>query len=201
MYKFNDVADRAILRPVARGYDAVLPSAAKIGVRNFFANLREPLNTLHNLLQGKPGRALTSVARFGVNSTIGVLGFVDVAQTAGVEPAREDLGQTLAVWGVAPGPYVMLPLLGPSNLRDTFGALGDSAYYPNGEITASSGGRIALSTLDVISARSSLLGADSILTSQLDPYTFLKSSYEQSRVNDIYDGKPPVSDEQIESDF
>ena len=203
VYKLNDAADRAILRPVAKGYDKVLPTPVKRGVRNFFHNLNEPFNAANNLLQGKFTRSLQSVVRFAINSTVGIGGLFDVAKHGvNIQRAPEDLGQTLAAWGVRPGPYLMLPLLGPSNLRDGVGMLGHwASYYPIGEVTDSNGARIGLSVLDAVDARASLLGADSVLQAQLDPYAFIKSTFEQNRLEAIYDGSPPESEDQYDSDF
>jgi phospholipid-binding lipoprotein MlaA len=132
-----------------------------------------------------------------VNSSIGLLGLVDVADKMDVKVAREDLGQTFASWGVKPGRYIMLPLLGPSNVRDSFGLIGESfSYYPIGEITDSSTGRIALTATNIIDFRTRLLGTESVLDAQVDPYSFLKVTYEQSRVKEIYDGNPPENVDQ-----
>ena len=202
IYSFNRGADRLILRPAARAYDTVLPRPAKTGVSNFFANLREPLNIVHNLLQGKPDRALSSTYRFAVNSTVGLLGLIDVANYQGVRRAPEDFGQTLAAWGVSPGPYLMLPILGPTNLRDGTGRLVDSAiYFPINEITDSNGARTGLTVLDVVSFRASLLRNDKLLESQVDEYAFLKSAFEQTRINALYDGNPPPAVEEDFDDF
>ncbi|MBT8115134.1 MAG: VacJ family lipoprotein [Arenicella sp.] len=203
MHKFNETADRIVLKPVATGYSRILPSPAKTGVRNFFNNLSEPLNAANNLLQGKLVRAASSVARFAINSSIGIGGLFDVASgVTNISPANEDFGQTLAAWGVRPGPYLVLPLFGPSNLRDGLGRIGEGiVYYANGELTDSSSGRIGLSVLDAVDTRARLLGTDSLLDAQLDPYAFIKSSYEQNRIQALYDGSPPVSAEQLESDF
>ena len=191
VYKFNNATDKVILRPVAKGYRSVVPTPARNGVRNFFNNLNEPLFAVNNLLQGKVDRTLSSVFRFVVNSSLGVFGLFDVSSKMDVEAAPEDLGQTLAAWGVKPGPYIMLPLLGPSNIRDSLGFVGETfSYYPLGELTNSTAGRVALSTTNVIDTRAGLLGADSVLEAQINPYTFLKVSYEQNRVNQIYDGAP-----------
>ena len=202
IYGFNRTADKLVLRPVARAYDTVLPKPAKTGVSNFFSNLREPLNVVHNLLQGKGDRALNSTYRFAVNSTVGLLGLIDVADHLDVEAAPEDLGQTLAAWGVAPGPYLMLPFLGPSNLRDAAGRAIDSAvYYPINEISDSSGTRTGLVLLDIVALRAGLLGSDKILESQIDEYSFLKTAFEQARTTAIYDGSPPQAVEEDFDDF
>lgn len=198
VYAFNNAADKIVLKPAAKAYNTVLPAPAKKGVSNFFDNLAEPLNALNNLLQGKYERALTSTYRFAVNSTLGVLGLFDVASSMNVKPAREDLGQTLASWGVGPGPYIMLPLLGPTNLRDGVGRVGDGViFYPINEVTSSQSGRTGLTVTNVLSLRAGLLGTDKLLESQLDPYAFLKHAFEQNRVEQLYDGKPPI----VEEDF
>jgi phospholipid-binding lipoprotein MlaA len=197
VYAFNDRVDKLILRPVAKSYSVVLPSPAQKGVRNFFGNLGEPINALNNLLQGKVDRALVSTYRFAINSTVGVLGLVDVASKYEVAPAREDFGQTLAVWGVAPGPYIMLPFLGPTSLRHGVGRITDNFILnPINEVTDSSSGRLWLRASDLVDQRASFLGSDEVLDGQLDPYGFLKQAYQQGRINIIYDGTPPETEEE-----
>ena len=165
----------------------------------FFSNLNEPLNIVNNLLQGKVSGALNSTYRFAVNSTIGVFGLFDVAKLYNVEKKPEDFGQTLAAWGVKPGPYVMVPFFGPSSLRDGLGLIADSAaYYPINELSDTSSTRTALTGLNIIDTRASLLDTVEILENQLDPYTFLKEAYDQNRLNAIYDGNPP---EQSDNDI
>ncbi|MFT5610252.1 MAG: phospholipid-binding lipoprotein MlaA [Polaribacter sp.] len=198
VFAFNDKADKLVLKPAAKGYNYVLPKPVKKGVNNFFGNLQEPASVVNNLLQGKFDRALASTFRFTVNSTIGVLGLLDVAKALAVEPAREDFGQTMAAWGVGPGPYIMLPLLGPSNLRDGIGRFSESAlYYPINKISESNSAQLSLSLTNVVSGRVGLLGTDELLDSQLDPYAFLKQAFEQQRVESLYDGNAPV----VEQDF
>ena len=197
IYAFNQGADKLILKPVAKGYNKIVPAPAKQSVSHFFSNLGEPLNVLNNLLQGKVDRALSSTYRFVVNSTLGVFGLFDVAKSFNVEKTPEDFGQTLAAWGVGPGPYLMVPLAGPSNLRDGLGSLIDSAvYYPNNEITDSSNQQAALVITGVVSLRAGFLGVDDVLDKQLDPYGFLKQAAEKSRIKDIYDGNPPLAPEE-----
>ena len=198
IYAFNNGVDSAVLRPVAKAYTQIVPKSAQNGVGRFFANLAEPLNALNNLLQGKFDRALVSTYRFTVNSTLGIFGFMDVAKSLDVEPAKEDFGQTLASWGVPPGPYLMLPFWGPSNLRDFSGNLIDaSIFYPINQVTDSSNGRLALFAVDKIEIRAKLLGTDTLINKQLDPYGFIKQALEQNRTNAIYDGHPP----ELEEDF
>jgi phospholipid-binding lipoprotein MlaA len=197
VYAFNDVADKVVLKPVAKAYLKVVPSPARTGIGHFFDNLGEPLNVLNNLLQGKFDRALHSTYRFTVNSTLGLFGFFDVAKNYNIVEKPEDFGQTLAAWGVKPGPYLVLPFFGPSNVRDGFGQFGDSlAFYPNSILTDSTAASLGLTALDVVDTRANILGAGSVLDSQLDPYQFLKVAYETNRVNRLYDGSPPEAPEE-----
>ncbi len=197
MYGFNKTADRYVLKPVAQSYNYVLPKPARNSVGNFFDNLAEPLNIVNNALQGKGYRALDSTYRLIINSTVGVLGLFDVASHFNIDEAQEDLGQTFAAWGVKPGPYIMLPILGPTNLRDGLGRLGQTAvYYPNELITNSDTAAIGLSILDGIDTRASFLVFDDVLESQLDQYSFIKSTFEDNRINKIYDGTPPDAPEE-----
>ena len=199
IYGFNNGVDKAIVKPIAKGYDAVLPTPAKIGVHNFFTNLGEPFNIVNNLLQAKFDRALGSTYRFLVNSTIGIGGLIDVAGYYEVEETREDLGQTLAAWGVKPGPYIMLPFLGPTNLRDGVGFFGERfVYFPNDEITDSDSVEIGLTVLQIIDTRVGLFGADDLLDQQLDPYSFLKTAFETNRIDSLYDGQPPETQEDFD---
>jgi len=199
VYAFNNTADKLVLRPVAQGYNAILPKPAKKGVSNFFSNLSEPFSLVNSLLQGKFDRALGSTYRFAVNSTVGLLGLIDVAKIQGVERTPEDLGQTLATWGVKPGPYLMLPFLGPTNLRDGIGRVVSTAvYYPINEVSDSSGTQVGLAALDIIDTRAGLLGVDSALEKQLDPYLFIKTTVDNARTDAINDGQTP---EQEEFDF
>jgi len=197
IYSFNNGLDRAIIKPVSKGYDNALPGPIKKGVNNFFTNLGEPLNAVNNLLQGKFDRALGSTYRFVVNSTIGIVGLFDVAGHYDVQESSEDFGQTLAAWGVKPGPYVMLPILGPTNFRDGVGFFTENIlYFPNEEITDTTAQSLSLTILNVIDTRVGLFGADDLLDQQLDPYAFLKVAYEENRLNSIYDGQPPAQEEE-----
>lgn len=195
-YAFNDALDRAILKPVASAYDSALPEPAKNGVGNFFSNLSEPISIINNIFQGKVDGALNSTYRFVVNSTVGIFGLLDVADSYEVEQKPEDFGQTLAAWGVKPGPYVVIPFLGPSNIRDGVSrALGSAVIYPIDIATDDSGATLALTVLDIVDTRAGLLGADEVLSNQLDPYLFLKTAYESNRIKQIYDGDPPEQDD------
>ena len=191
IFRFNDATDRYLARPVANGYRKIMPAPARRGVGNFFNNLDE-INTIANsLLQGNLDGAMRSVSRFLTNSTVGVLGLFDVATTFGVERNEEDFGQTFAVWGIGPGPYLVLPLLGPSSVRDGLGLIpGYFGLDPISYIDSTST-RWAVLGLKYINIRSQLSAAEQILSSQLDPYLFLRQTYEQRRINDIFNGNPP----------
>jgi len=202
IFAFNAVADKRVLRPTAKAYSTVVPKRARIGVSNFFANLGEPLNFVNNLLQGKGKAAVTSGYRFAINSTVGVLGLIDIAKLQNIERKREDLGQTFAAWGIKPGPYLVLPFVGPTNFRDGVGALASrSAYYPIGLISDDNGTRIGLTILNIVDTRSQFLNVDQGLSQQVDPYSFVKSVFETNRLNAIYDGDPPENNVDDIDDF
>lgn len=120
-FAFNKVFDKYLLAPLAKGYRIILPNKVRKGVRNFFSNLKEPWTSINAALQGDFKNSGTSIVRFGLNTTVGLLGIFDVATTLGFDKQKEDFGQTLAVYGVGPGPYLVLPLLGPSTVRDAIG--------------------------------------------------------------------------------
>jgi phospholipid-binding lipoprotein MlaA len=184
-------ADRHVLKPIAKGYRAVAPRPVRQGFSNFFANLTEPWSLVNNVLQGHAKRAGRNLKRFLVNTTIGIGGFLDHASKIGISPANEDFGQTLARYGVNGGPYVVLPLLGPSTMRDAVGSgvayladplsLGMRAI--DGHIWAKRGFTVAR----LISARSDLIdsGGDAFLESSLDPYAAARSAYLQHRRAEI----------------
>lgn len=202
VYSFNSTLDTVVLKPVSKVYASALPKPARSGIGRFFSNLGEPLNIVNNALQGKFDRALGSTYRFTVNSTIGLLGFFDVAEKYQVEKTQEDFGQTLAAWGVKPGPYLMLPFLGPSNLRDGLGFIADSSvYYPNSAVTDSAKTATGLTILSIVDLRANLLGADDVLASQVDPYAFLKVAFEENRLGNLYDGNPPKREVEDFDDF
>lgn len=194
MYSFNEKFDTYLLKPVAKGYRAVVPTPARQGVSNFFSNLREPMVMLNDALQGKFKYAASDLGRFLTNSTLGVLGIFDVASRMGLEKRNEDFGQTLAVWGVGEGPYLVLPFLGPSGVRDGVGWVGDYYAYPptHMEETSTSWKLFALDTVDT---RTRYLDAGDILYEAAgdDPYVFVREAYRQRRRHLIYDGAPPAT--------
>lgn len=194
VYRFNTDFDKAFMQPVAKAYKAVTPEAVDRGVTNFFNNIDDVTSFVNNTLQFKMSRAGSDVGRVFVNSTVGVLGFFDVATNVGLPSYKEDFGQTLGYWGLEPGAYFMLPLLGPSSIRDTLGFAGDVVVDPffslkKGEIYW---GFVALRVVD---RRADLLAAGEILDdAALDPYVFLRDAYLQRRHNLVYDGNPPAQE-------
>ncbi len=194
IYQFNDKLDQYLLKPVAKGYRAVTPDFARQGVSNFFGNLHDPVIMVNNLLQGKFGRATSDFGRFLINSTLGIYGLIDIASHVGIEKHDEDFGQTLAVWGVGEGPYLVLPVLGPSNLRDTAGLAPDWALYPPNHMEQRSTWDKVMA-LEIINRRSQLLDASDVLEQAAgqDPYVFVREAYRQRRVSQIYDGEPPAT--------
>jgi len=192
MFTFNEKFDAWLLKPVARGYDWLLPGLVKTGVGNFFSNLVEPRTIVNDLLQGKLVRSGRDTGRFAINTTVGVLGFIDVAKSLGFEPQPEDFGQTFAVWGVGEGPYFVWPIIGPRFLRETvafgFDWVSNPVNWPP-EPWVTWG----LWTLDIVDTRARLLPTDAVIERAAgdDKYLFIREAYRQRRVNQIYDGNPP----------
>lgn len=195
VFAFNDTLDRAVLKPVARGYRWATPQPVQTGVGNFFSNLGEIRTTLNSLLQGKPGNAGRSTSRFLLNTTVGIAGLWDVATPMGITAEREDFGQTLGVWGVGEGPYLVLPLLGPSTVRDTGGLPLDMVTYPvyyveNDKV------RYGLTALRIVDVRAGLLDQEELI--QGDRYTFIRDAYLQRRRFEVSDGE--LGDDPFASD-
>ena len=190
-FAFNDAVDRAVLKPVATGYQNVVPELARTGVNNFFSNLEDIGTSLNNFLQGKPAEAINDLGRIVVNTTFGVLGLRDVATELGVEKHYEDFGQTLAVWGLQPGPYLVLPLLGPSTIRDAPAKAVDPSWYYSTAVD-SSAVYWGFWTLDKVRTRANLLQAEGVLDeAALDKYSFIRDAWLQRRRSQVYDGSPP----------
>ncbi|MCH7830683.1 MAG: VacJ family lipoprotein [Proteobacteria bacterium] len=194
MFNVNVAIDNATIKPLSKAYRKVMPSPVRRGVSNFFQNLTTPRSVLNNFLQGKPANGLSELARFLLNSTIGVGGLFDVATTTGLEEYSEDFGQTAAVWGVPDGPYLMLPLLGPQNLRDALLLPLDFLADPLFHYDVSSV-RDRIYGLRMIDLRFRLLTVDELLANSTDPYVTLRESYRQNREFEIYDGDPPEDDD------
>ena len=194
VYAVNNALDRTILKPVADLYDQTTPAFVKEGVSNFFGNLSEPTNFINSLLQLKFEKSLVALSRFTFNSTIGLGGIIDIMELGGEPEQEEDFGQTLATWGAKPGPYVMLPLFGPSSVRDSVGRLGDILMFSAADdiLEVST---IGFNAAKAVDTRVDLLAVDDILDKQVDKYSFVRSAYEQARINDIFDGNPPEEKE------
>jgi len=187
VFRFNDTADRWVLKPAATSYRQVTPIFMQSGISNFFGNLGEVTNTFNGVLQGKWGQAGNDAGRFLVNSTVGIAGLFDVAQYMGLERGDgEDFGQTLAVWGVPSGPYVVLPLLGPSTVRDAPAEVVDWYTDPLAYVEHNPT-RYSLTALDMVQIRASLLQAESLL--QGDRYLLLRDAYLQRREYLIKNGE------------
>ena len=196
VYKFNDGFDRAILKPVAKGYRKVVPGGVRKSVGNFFRNLLEPTTIINDILQGKIEQAVLDTTRFLFNTTWGLLGLFDFATLAGLERNQEDFGQTFAVWGFKPGPFIMLPFIGPTNLRDGIGLLPYYLYTDPRLYNPETSVNLALIGINAVDSRAQLLTGSKLLDLQLDPYAFLRETYNQRRLNLIYDGDPPLEVEE-----
>ena len=183
-FNINEKVDEVALKPIALTYSKT-PDPIKNGITNFFRNLKEIDNTLNQVLQGKPKYAVNDLSRFLINSTLGIGGFLDPSSSMGLERHDEDFGQTLGLWGVSPGPYLMVPFLGPSSTRDLLSRPISSFL----EVTFhmdDSNVRLSLSALDAIETRERLLEVESLLSG--DKYNFVRDSYSQSREYEIKDG-------------
>jgi len=195
VYGFNDAVDRAVLKPVATVYRDTLPSAVRTGVGNFFANLRDVWSGVNNALQLKPLESAESFMRFGVNTVFGFWGVIDIASEMGISRHTKDFGHTLGYWGVGPGPYLVLPLLGPSTVRDTAALPVDS----QGNLVSGISDvptRNTTTAVSLLDQRARLLEASKMLDEvALDAYSFTRDAYLQRRRNAVFDGNPPDEDE------
>ena len=184
IFSFNNVADKVVLEPVAKGYKK-LPSPIQSGIGNFINNLKLPLVAVNQLLQGQGKNATESTGRFLINSTIGIFGLIDVADDLGLEQKQEDFGQTLAKWGVGDGFYIVLPLFGPSNLRDTSGMFMTMMTDPINAYAASQGEAWAIplrTATNAIDQRSKIIDeVNALRDNSLDYYAAVRSSYYQNR--------------------
>jgi phospholipid-binding lipoprotein MlaA len=191
VYKFNDTLDRAALKPLAKGYRKVTPGFVRTGIGNVLSNLEYPGTFVNQFLQGKWVLGFRDTGRFLLNSTLGVAGIFDVATPLGLEKNDEDFGQTLAFWGVSSGPFINLPLLGPSSMRDAparaFDWLTNPLQYTEIPWEAEWGQRV----IAVVHQRSELLPLDETLQRTYDPYAFIRDAWTQQREFNVYDGNPP----------
>jgi phospholipid-binding lipoprotein MlaA len=187
VFSVNETLDKYALRPAAKGYVKVVPSPVRKGVNNFFVNLFYPRVIVSNLLQGKPKRAASDTARFLVNTTIGLVGILDVATPMGLPRHSEDFGQTFGVWGIGPGWYLVLPFYGPSTNRDLVGRVADAQLNPLRY--ASDDTELAAMVVYAIDKRSEFLGADRLVEDAFDPYLFIRGAYLERRQAMIKDAR------------
>lgn len=193
VYGFNEGVDKAVLKPVSKGYVAVVPKLVRQGVTNVFNNLGVVVTTLNDALQLKGTKVPVDIARFLTNIVFGLGGLIDVATELKIENRKEDFGQTLGYWGVASGPYLVLPLLGPSSTRDGPGLAVDFVTSPFYYWNADPQVRWGTFALDVVDTRANLLDAEKILdTAAMDRYSFLRDAYLQRREYLIHDGNLPT---------
>jgi phospholipid-binding lipoprotein MlaA len=194
-YAFNDALDKAVLKPLAQGYQKVTPDFAQEGVNNFYRNLEDIGTSINNFLQAKPKQGMNDMARLVVNTVFGVFGLWDIATPLGFEKHDEDFGQTLGYWGAPPGPYFVIPLLGPSTVRDAPAKAVDPSWFYNDYLPD----RVYWSWwgLDKVRTRANLIKAEGILDeAAIDKYSFLRDAWWQRRRNNVYDGSPPRDKEE-----
>lgn len=196
MFSFNDKLDKYALKPAASAYQTAVPTFVQTGIGNFFGNLGDVWTAVNNLLQGKGADGMSDVARVLINSTLGLGGLIDIGSEAGFQKHKEDFGQTLGKWGVKSGPYIVLPLLGPSTLRDTVALpidfKGDLWLYQDPVRTRNTG-----SFIRVIDKRAALLDAGNLIDdAALDPYQFVRDAYMQRREAQVHDGEASTDDDE-----
>ncbi len=200
IFKFNRTADRFVLRPVASGYHTITPDPLERSIGRFFVNLSSPIVIVSDLLQGKFKQAGADTGRFLLNSTVGLLGFLDVAAHVGLEFHDEDFGQILGRWGLEQGPYFLVPIFGPYTLRDGVGRILELPFellnhYDNDDV------RRKLVLLYYIDKRTRLLAVDDALANAFDPYLFVRDAYLQRRRYLVYDGDPPFFEEDFADEY
>lgn len=203
IWDFNwEVLDKHILRPTTVAYVEYMPNFARKGLYNAALNLEEPASTLNNLLQGQVGDSATSLGRFLINSTIGLLGTIDVASSMGLERKDEEFGEVLGVWGVDNGPFLMLPAMGPSDVRNTAGDIVDSSYFAldslNIYFSVLRAGIVALET------RATLMQQEQLLDGAVDPYALVKDIYFQNEAKKVNEGEevaPTAEEQELEDDI
>ena len=199
-YKINDWGDKFILRPIAKGYEWLFPRFVRTGINNFYDNLGYPMDIVNALLQGKFTQAASDTGRLALNSTLGLAGFLDPATDIGLERHEEDFGQTMGVWGIPQGPYLVVPLFGPRTVRSGAGNLVDALYHPQVQMRNSSL-RTKINILYFINLRSTLLGIDKELQRAFDPYAFVRDAYLQNRRYLLFDGNLPYDDLYFDEEF
>lgn len=200
IFAFNEAVDSAVLKPVATGYEKVVPQLVRTGVDNVFGNIGDLWSAINHLLQAKPRDAVEMGFRFVVNTTFGIGGLFDIATDAGIERRNEDFGQTLGRWGLGAGPYIVLPILGPSSLRDTAALPLDLRALPPALLDEPRD-RNPASVLQLVSTRARLLSATRAIDEvALDKYVLIRDGYLARRRNQVYDGNPPEEPEEPEAE-
>jgi len=201
MYAFNESLDEAILEPSADVYDYITPNMLQKGFNNFFYNINYPVTIINQLLQGNIEEALQDTLRFSINSSIGVFGLFDPASSMGLPQHDEDFGQTLAVWGVKEGPYLMLPFFGPKTLRSLTGDFTDVLFNPLLNINDTNL-KMKVNLINIFQDRSDLSALEEELDNSFDPYQLIKDSYTQNRLYKIHNGVITEDDEEeVDFDF
>jgi phospholipid-binding lipoprotein MlaA len=200
VFAFNDTLDTYALKPAAKVYNAALPSPVRTGVHNFFGNFSDAWSAVNQLLQGKPADAGTMTLRVLANTTLGIGGLFDPATSMGLERKSEDLGQTLGRWGLEPGPYLVLPLFGSSDIRDALALPADS-YVTPALLVSTTWQKVGVDALGVVDTRAGLLGASQMLDElAFDRYTFMRDAYISRRRSLVYDGNPPDLPDEDDAD-
>jgi len=191
VFSFNEALDRAVLKPFAQAYKDILPEYVRTLIDNLFGNVNDAWSTVNQLLQGKVGNTLEMGMRVVINTGLGFGGLLDISSEIGLEKKTEDFGQTLGRWGVPSGPYVMLPVFGPSTVRDTVALPIDWQASPS-QVVSDVRSQRGIVVLQAINTRAGLLGASKVLEDiALDKYSFLRDAYLTRRQNQVYDGEPP----------
>ncbi len=192
MFEFNQTLDKYAIKPAAQGYNLIMPNFARKSVHNFFSNIDDIVVFINKLLQFKVAEATETSARFAFNTTFGLLGLIDVSSSMNLPKYNEDFGQTLAVWGVGSGPYIVLPVIGPSNFRYTVGFTIDSTYFDPIFRRQKSKQRLTTLSIKYIDIRAGVLKATNIIDNTApDVYAFTRDAWLQRRQYLIYDGNPP----------
>ena len=200
IYAFNENLDEAIIEPAADGYAYIIPNFLQKGLNNFFDNINYPITIINQVLQGNIEKSLQDTLRFSVNTSIGIFGFFDPASSMGLPEHDEDFGQTLAVWGVKEGPYLMLPFIGPKTLRSLTGDLTDVLFNPLLNIDDTNL-KIKTNLINILQDRSDLSDLEEELDNSFDPYQYIKDSYIQNRKYKIHNGNTSEDDIEIDIDF
>jgi phospholipid-binding lipoprotein MlaA len=196
MYAIHEPLDRNFFKPLAETYVQVVPSPVRTAIRNYFNNIEDLFSGINGLLQGKLDKAGNDFGRVTINSSWGLAGLIDIASDAGIPRGEEDFGQTFGFWGIPQGPYLFVPLFGPTTVRDGTGFVLRQLWSPTTEIP-DIGVRNVMYGLNGIEARAQALNSTSLIDqASLDPYTFIRRSYLQRRLYQVYDGKPPPEKEE-----